>query len=82
LTVSLFDERFEPPDQANERAGKAAKSDKLIGQYVTGSDGKTYRVTMRSSEPDPWGRLDGDDRNEPIEIPRPWKRADEKSSRR
>lgn len=57
---------------AHERKG-AAPRDNAIGRYVIGADGNRYRVTMRAAMPDPWGRIDGDDANEPVEIPRPFR---------
>lgn len=57
---------------AHERKGAAPK-DNACGRFVMGADGKRYRVTMRASTAEPWGRLDGDDKNEPVEIPRPFR---------
>jgi Tfp pilus tip-associated adhesin PilY1 len=38
---------------------------------VRDAHGQLYRVTMRGSCPDPWGRRDGDDANEPEPLATP-----------
>jgi len=43
----------------------------LTGRMVRDAHGQLYRVTMRGSCPDPWGRRDGDDANEPEPLATP-----------
>lgn len=58
-----------------KKAAATAPAGTQIGQWVRDADDRKMRVTMICRDGEPWGRLDGNDANEPERIKAPWRAA-------